>query len=119
MKVFENFKAYLLGMTQEFWLYNYAASVLFYFLGSRHILLLVLFPVALVMIQYLMDNYVKEAPAEVREYLGFYPYKQDIKWVIITLIASFIIRELSIAIVILGLAYIWYRENNHSQTPRP
>lgn len=110
MEVFDNFKAYLFSMNQEFWLYNYGASVLFYLLGSRHMLILLLFPVALVMLQFLMDNYFHNAPVEFREYLGFYPFKQDVKWIIITLLASFIIRELSGLIVVAGLIYIWYIE---------
>lgn len=97
---------------RNFWIYNYLASLLFFLVRDNFsVANLFLFPIALILAEYLIQTFSMEKGF--LQYLGFYPLvTDDLPRLIITLIVSFILWQFSFWLVVLGLIFIFLKEND-------
>ncbi|MBG9988315.1 hypothetical protein HZY88_04895 [Aerococcaceae bacterium DSM 111176] len=107
----EKLRDYLAKVPQEFWFYNAIVGLIWYILSVQDFFFLLVFPFAVLMVRYLCLNYFENISVE---YVGFYPFKQDIKWALIAFLVSFPIYILGTVIIILGALYIFSKERQAS-----
>lgn len=103
---------YLSKVPSEFWFNNAIVGVIWYLLSVQDFFMILVFPFAVLIVRYLCLNYFKEVSVE---YVGFYPFKHDIKWAIIAFLVSFPIYLLGTVIAILGTLFILAKEHQAKQ----
>ena len=101
----------LLTMPRDFWIYNYAASLVYFIIDNEwSIISLLLFPLALIIVEYLIKNFSNEQ--EFVKYFGFFPFiTNDIVHLIIALVLNYIVWQVSFWLVLISIIF-FYTQNN-------
>lgn len=101
----EKINKFITKTPRKFWLYNSIVALIFFLIAPHNFFQAILFPFVVITVRYITLNYLTNVTVK---YLGFYPFKKDIKWFLITLAISFVLYQTSFTIMILGgLLILW------------
>lgn len=109
----EQLREKITTMPQNFWIYNYAMSLLYFlFDGEWAALPLILFPVAIILISSLAKTYGIDP--QYQKLIGFYPFdKGNLLSFALALLLNFIIWQVSHWLVLIALVLLFTQERNH------
>lgn len=94
---------------QNFWIYNYVASLAFYIInGFRSFNSLLLFPIVVLLLQYVVENQ-KQVKVD-RNYLGFFPLEREVGHLIIAGLLNYVIWHVSGLIFFICVIYLIWKQ---------
>lgn len=109
MEAIERFKKKAGQQPNEFWIYNYIASFIMYFVfNSNQYLSLFLFPLTIAALHYVLENYMNLR--EFREYLGYFPIQTSFVDIVIALVVNFILWDHATILLLACLLWLYLSE---------
>lgn len=100
---------YIKNLDQRFWINQALASVIIFILtGANNPFNLIVFPVAIALLLFISTFYLDLAAWQ--KYIGFSTEREDTMDLIITILASFILWQVTSFILLFSLLFIWLKD---------
>ena len=102
---------YFKQQDQNYWIYNYVASLIYYALNGFHDTeSLILFPIAITLISCVLIFEVNQR--DHTRYLGFFPLQKDIAQLVILVVVNLVIWKFAGILALIAAIYLFWKNQN-------